>query len=167
MHFSQNGLRAAGATPGAPHLALRGETIIVARARLGQGRVLIVDDSAADCKFLMTTIRIIVGAGNDLVTAPSLRKAIDVLQATPVDLIFIDDRISGIEKFETSMPQVRQTGYTGPLVVVSGFLSPERRRKLFELGAVDAIHKDDIEGLRIAEAIVRAMTPATGEPQAG
>ena len=109
--------------------------------------------------FLMTTIRIITGAQDDLVTVPSLRKAVEALQAAAFGLIFIDDRLSGIEKFETSMPQLRKAGYAGPVVVVSGFLSSDRRRSLFELGAVDAIHKDEIEGLRIAEAMVRALTP--------
>ena len=59
------------------------------------------------------------------------------------------------------MPQLRKAGYAGPVVVVSGFLSSDRRRSLFELGAVDAIHKDEIEGLRIAEAMVRALTPVS------
>ena len=161
----RDGRLAAGATPGAPHLARRGAMIAQARTLLADRRVLIADDTAADCKYLMTTIRIIVGSDNDLVTAPSLRKAVDALQEKPVDLIFIDDRISGTEKFETSMPLLRKAGYDGPVVVVSGFLSPERRRLLFELGAVDAIHKDDIEALRISEAIVRALPPQVpGEP---
>ena len=164
MHFIRNGSLSAGKAPGAPHLARRGAMINMARARLGKGRVLIADDSAADCKYLMTTIRIIVGSENDLVTAPSLRKAIEALEANPVDVIFIDDRISGIEKFETSMPQLRKAGFAGPVIVVSGFLSPERRRMLFELGAVDAIHKDDIEALRVSEAIVRALAPDKPAP---
>ena len=138
--------------------------IAQARTLIANSHILIADDNSADSKFLMTTIRIIVGSENELVTAPSLRKAIEALQATPFGLIFIDDRLSGIEKFETSMPQLRKAGYAGPVVVVSGFLSSERRRLLFELGAVDAIHKDDIEGLRIAEAMVRALTPMPPQP---
>ena len=99
-------------------------------------------------------------------TAPSLRKAVEIVQATAVTLVFLDDRISGVEKFENSFPQLRGAGFTGPIVVISGFLSPERRRSLFTLGAVDAIHKDDLEGLRIAEAIVRALSPpSAAEPR--
>ena len=159
-------VRVASSTPGAPHLARRGAMIAQVRTLVAGSRILIADDNDADVKYLTTTLRIIAGSDVEILAAPSLRKTVEIVQANATTLIFIDDRISGIEKFENSMPQLRAAGYTGPVVVISGFLSPERRRTVFTLGAVDAIHKDDLEGLRIAEAIVRALSPAsTGEQQ--
>ncbi len=138
---------------------------MVARARgfLAGRRLLIADDNKDDVKHLSTTLGIIAGQGCEIVTAPSLKKAVELIAQQSFSLLFIDDRISGLEKFEHSMPKLRTAGYHGPVIVVSGFISPERRRSLFELGAVDAIHKDDLEGLRIAEAIVRAMGSGPGE----
>lgn len=153
------GLQVSSVTPGAPHLARRGAMIAQARTLIGTTRILIADDSTGDVKYMMTTIRIIVGNSVEILTAPSIRKAVEAVRSLAIGLIFIDDRISGTETFENSMPQLRDAGFGGPMIVVSGFLSPERRRLIFELGAVDAIHKDDIEGLRLAEAVVRALSP--------
>ena len=160
-----NGLQAAGTLSGAPHLARRGTVVAHARALITGSRILIADDNSADAKYLATTISLISGMQAEVEAAPSLRKAVEALRnGTPL-LIFIDDRISGIEKFEHSIPQLRGAGYSGPVVVVSSFISPERRRVLFSLGAVDAVHKDDLEGLRVAEAIVRALGNPDANPR--
>lgn len=159
-----DGRHASSTAPGAPHLARRGAMIAQARALVGNTRILIADDNTADVKYMLTTIRIIVGSDVEILTAPSIRKAVEAVQAKTIGLVFIDDRISGKETFEQSIPQLRGAGFGGPLIVISGFLSPERRRLVFELGAVDALHKDDLEGLRLAEAVVRALSPgASGE----
>ena len=156
-------IHTASTTPGAPHLARRGAMVGRARALLADRRVLIADDNAGDVKYLATTLGIISGHGCEIITAPSLKKTIEAIQQHIFALAFLDDRMSGIEKFEHSMPKLRAAGYPGPVIVVCGFISPDRRRSLFELGAVDAIHKDDLEGLRISEAIVRAMGCGPGE----
>ncbi len=166
MQTDAGRFQASSVTPGAPHLARRGVMISQARTLVGDTRILIADDTTADVKYMMTTIRIIVGNSVEIVTAPSIRKAVETVRSKAIGLIFIDDRISGIETFENSVPQLRGAGFGGPLIVISGFLTPERRRLLFELGAVDAIHKDDLEGLRLAEAIVRALPPPPGGYQA-
>ena len=155
-----------GAAAGAPHLARRGAMIAQARALIGNTSILIADDSTADVKYMTTTMRLIVGDAVDILSAASIRKAVETLQSKPVGLIFIDDRISGVETFEHAMPQLRSAGFDGPVIVISGFLSPERRRLVFALGAVDAIHKDELEGLRLAEAVVRALAPGSGGDQA-
>ena len=160
-----NRLQTAGKLSGAPHLARRGIVVANARALIAGKRILIADDNAADAKHLATTIGIISGMEALVETVASLRKAVEAMRTSKPVLLFVDDRISGIEKFEHSMPQLRATAYTGPVIVVSSFISPERRRVLFGLGAVDAVHKDDLEGLRVAEAIVRALGTREADPQ--
>ena len=53
---------------------------------------------------------------------------------------------------------IRRAGYTGPIVVISGELTRDRRSALIAKGATDTIHKDDLNSVAIAEVLTRIAT---------
>ena len=69
----------ASSTPGAPHLARRGEMINQARKLLNGCHLLIGDDDAADAKYMLTTLSIVSGADCTIESALSLNKVIAAL----------------------------------------------------------------------------------------
>jgi len=52
-----------------------------------------------------------------------------------------------------TIPLMRGAGYTGPIIVISGQVTHSRRSGLLANGASDVIHKDDVDSVRVAEAI--------------
>ena len=63
-----------------------------------------------------------------------------------------------------AIPFLRRCGYGGPIIVVSGQVDRLRRAMLVKAGAVDVIHKDDLDSVRIAEALTRASEAPPVEP---
>ena len=57
----------------------------------------------------------------------------------------------------TTIPFLRRCGYEGPIIVVSGEMTRSRRQELMVAGASDVIHKDDIDSVRISEALKTAF----------
>ena len=53
-------------------------------------------------------------------------------------------------------PSCAAAGYDGPIIVVSGAVTQARRSRLIAGGASDVIHKDDVDSVRLAEAVDRS-----------
>ncbi len=56
-----------------------------------------------------------------------------------------------------TLPFLRRAGYTGPVIVVSGQATRKRKSVLIEAGAADVIHKDEVDSVRVAEALHRVF----------
>jgi DNA-binding NarL/FixJ family response regulator len=68
-------------------------------------------------------------------------------------LVFLDDILKPSTNALQTMPLLRQAGYSGPIIVISGQVTHSRRSDLIAGGASDVIHKDDVDSVRVAEAI--------------
>lgn len=81
-------------------------------------RVLIVDD---DAQIVVSVVRLLAHSGLDVVTETSAARALDVLDASPFDLLVVDLRmpgISGVEMLriaERRWPNMRRALLTGAL----------------------------------------------------
>ena len=140
-------------TCGGSHLAKKG-LLVGARAKLGAASdVLVVEDEALDAERLTATLRVIFGYELRIHLAASATDAIDrVAQAKPL-LVFLDDILKPSTNALQTMPLLRQAGYSGPIIVISGQVTHSRRTGLIAGGASDVIHKDDVDSVRVAEAI--------------
>ena len=138
---------------GTGHLAKRSN---LSRARFRRSRpreILIVDGKEADAERLTATLHVLFGYQISIRWARSLAEAIAGFAEDLPSLTFVDDTAEPPNDALVSMAELRRAGYCGPVVVVSNTLTQTRRTRLLAGGAVDVIHKDDLDSVRVAEAV--------------
>lgn len=119
--------------------------------------VLIIDDSDVDANRLSATLRIVFGYDVQIKRAATIATALDlVLQEQPC-LIFLDDVLKPSDSATETIPLLRHANYNGPLVVVSGEVTRLRQVTLRAAGATEVIHKDEIDSLRLTEALLTIL----------
>jgi len=127
--------------------------------------VLIVEDENFDADRLRATLHIMFGYAIDVRRARTLGSALDCVIERQPELIFLDDYLKPSDNATHTIPFLRRCGYLGPIIVVSGQVDRVRRAMLVKAGAVDVIHKDDLDSVRIAEALGRiASAPPVERP---
>jgi len=140
-------------TCGGSHLAKKSE-LVRARAKLGAlTDVLIVEDEALDAERLTATLRVIFGYELRIHLASTVGDAVDQVIESKPSLVFLDDILKPSTNALQTIPLMRGAGYTGPIIVISGQVTHSRRSGLLANGASDVIHKDDVDSVRVAEAI--------------
>ena len=140
-------------TCGGSHLAKK-SLLLGARARLGAAHdVLVVEDEALDAERLAATLRVIFGYELRIHLVSTAGDAVDRVAETEHSLVFLDDILKPSTNALQTMPLLRQAGYSGPIIVISGQVTHSRRSGLLAGGASDVIHKDDVDSVRVAEAI--------------
>ena len=120
--------------------------------------VLIVEDETMDADRLKATLRVMFGYDVDLRRAATLARALDCIIARKPEIIFLDDVLKPSDNATQTIPYLRRAEYTGPIVVVSGQVTKNRRNDLLAAGATDVIHKDDVDSVRLAEALLRVFS---------
>ena len=125
--------------------------------------VLIVEDETIDAERLKATLRVMFGYDLEVRRAATLATALDCVLAKKPDLIFLDDVLKPSDNASQTIPYLRRAEYVGPIVVVSGQVTRNRRAVLLASGATDVIHKDDVDSVRLAEALLRVY--AAGKKQ--
>jgi CheY-like chemotaxis protein len=151
-----DGLRVVHRTAGCGHLAKRSDLASSRARHTLPVEILIVDDESLDAERLTATLRVVFGYGVPIRWACSLGDAIDSLAASPPSIIFLDDVLKPSEDALRSIPELRRAGYQEPIVVLSSAVTQARRSRLIACGASDVIHKDDVDSVRIAEAVDRS-----------
>jgi DNA-binding NarL/FixJ family response regulator len=129
--------------------------------------LLIVDDSALDARAIGALLRSAFGRDADVRHAASLMRAKNMLLERMPQLIVLDDVLPPKDRAEGSIAYLRQSGFAGPVIVVSGEMNRHRRLSILAAGASGVIHKDDLNATSLAEAVseigsTEAFTP--GEP---
>ncbi len=117
--------------------------------------ILIVEDDTFDADRLRATLRVILGYEPNMRRASTLGSALDAVIASQPELIFLDDLLKPADTASHTIPFLRRAKYEGPIVVVSGQVTRTRKAELIGLGATDVIHKDDVDSVRLAEALAR------------
>ncbi len=140
---------------GGRHLAKKSQ-LVRARAKLGALRdVLIVEDETLDAERLAATLRVIFGYELRIHLASTLGAAVNRVIESKPGLVFLDDILKPSDNALQSMPLLRGAGYAGPIIVISGQVTHARRSGLLANGASDVIHKDEVDSVRVAEAIAQ------------
>lgn len=126
--------------------------------------ILIVEDEAMDADRLKATLRVMFGYDLIVRRAATLAKALDAIIEKKPDLVFLDDMLKPSDTALVSIPYLRRADYAGAIVVVSGQVTKSRRNELLSVGATDVIHKDDVDSVRLAEALLRVFGTPVAEP---
>ena len=119
---------------------------------------LIVEDENFDANRLAATLHIMFGYEIRVRSAKTLGSALDAVIERKPEIIFLDDYLKPNDNATHTIPFLRRCGYEGPIVVVSGAVDRQRRTTLIKAGAVDVIHKDDLDSVRVAEAMGRVYS---------
>lgn len=119
--------------------------------------VLIVEDENLDADRMSATLRVMFGYGIEMRRAPTLAAAMDAVMARKPEIVFLDDILKPSDDASQTIPLLRRAGYEGPIVIVSGQASRARRTVLLTLGASEVIHKDDVDSVRLTEALNRVF----------
>jgi DNA-binding NtrC family response regulator len=117
--------------------------------------VLIVEDDANAADRLRATLHVMLGYNLVQRRATTLGSAVDCVIERKPEVVFLDDYLKPSDNASHTIPFLRRAGYTGPIIVISG----ARQTVLMTAGAIDVIHKDDLDSVRIAEALNKAFKP--------
>lgn len=142
---------------GGDFLTKKSEVVKVRQQLPKLQRVLIIDDEAFDTDRLAATLRVIFGYDLEIDRAATLSQSLEIVMKASPDLIFLDDILKPSDTAAESIPLIRRANYTGPIVVVSGQVTHKRSFQLKDCGAVDVIHKDDVDSVRLGEALIRVF----------
>jgi response regulator of citrate/malate metabolism len=127
--------------------------------------VLIVEDDTFDADRLRATLNAMLGYGLTQRRATTLGSAVDCVIERKPEVVFLDDYLKPSDNASHTIPFLRRAGYTGPIIVISGAVDRARETVLMTAGAIDVIHKDDLDTVRVAEALNKAFKPAAGVAQ--
>lgn len=140
----------------------------VTKVSHGSGRpteFLIVEDENFDADRLSATLHIMFGYAINVRRARTMGAALDCVIERLPEVVFLDDYLKPSDNATHTIPFLRHCGYSGPIVVVSGQLDRIRRALLMKAGAIDVIHKDDLDSVRVAEALARIPAAHTPGPK--
>lgn len=134
--------------------------VVRARASLRALKdVVVVDDENLDTDRMFATLRVMFGYDVGVRRAATVEAALGLVMAHKPDIVFLDDILKPSDDAAQTIPYLRRTGYDGPIIVVSGQVTRTRRTVLLAAGATDVIHKDDVDSVRLAEALQRIFAP--------
>lgn len=152
---------------GGDHLAKKSDMLKSRTSLPALKDIAIVEDEAMDADRLKATLRVMFGYEVELRRAATLGSAIDLVIARKPELLFLDDVLKPSDDASHSIPFLRRAGYEGPIIVVSGRVTRQRRTALLTAGANEVIHKDDVDSVRLSEALLRVLGPDTGSAAKG
>ena len=130
-----------------------------AKSRNGRGHfddILIIEDETFDADRVKATLHIMFGYDITIRHAASIDRAIDCVLDRKPQVVLLDDVLPPNENAVQTIAFLRKAGYEGPVIIVSDRASRLRSAQLRAVGAVDAIHKDNLDTVRLGEALARA-----------
>jgi DNA-binding NarL/FixJ family response regulator len=144
---------------GGDFLAKKSDVTLLGKTLPKIEHVLIVEDENSDADRLRATLRVILGYDIVVRRASTLGGALDAVIAKQPELVFLDDLLKPSDTASHTIPFLRRAKYEGPIIVVSGQVTRARKAELIGIGATDVIHKDDVDSVRLTEALLRVFKP--------
>ncbi|HRD77578.1 MAG TPA: response regulator [Hyphomicrobiaceae bacterium] len=122
--------------------------------------VLIIDDKTAEAASVAARLHLLLGYDIRIEHAKGLGRALDFLQKDCApNLIMLDDVLPPTDRAPSSIAFLRRAGYHGPIIVVGGLLTTAIIGAARAAGAIDVIHKDDLDTARLLDAIGKLTPP--------
>ena len=140
---------------GGDYLSKKSDIVNLSKQLPKLSNILIIEDETFDADRLRATLRVILGYDFTVRRAATLSAALEAVMTKQPELVFLDDVLKPSDTASHTIPFLRRAKYDGPIVVVSGQVTRNRRAELIGLGATDVIHKDDVDSVRLAEALAR------------
>lgn len=126
--------------------------------------ILVVDDESIDCDRMLATLRVMYGYAGEVRRAATIDEAIKAVMEKRTDLVLLDDILKPSDDATHTIPLLRRAGFEGPIIVISGQVTRTRRPVLLDAGASDVIHKDDVDSVKLLEAL-QALAAKSRRPE--
>ncbi len=120
-------------------------------------RIQIIDDDQFDADVLAGNLRKILGRDMEIDSVRSINALHKKWAGDLPDLVFLDDRLGHTGNANSNIPAIRKIGYAGPIIVVSGMMTRDRRSFMMRMGAFETLHKDDYDTLSLIEILLRVL----------
>jgi DNA-binding NarL/FixJ family response regulator len=117
----------------------------------------LIDDTQLDADVLASGLRKILGRDIVVDTARNLHVLHKLWATGKPDVVFLDDRLGHMGSAANNLPALRRMGFDGPIVVLSGLMTRDRRAEMCQLGAIEALHKDDLDTTRLIELLLQII----------
>lgn len=117
--------------------------------------ILIIEDENLAANRLVATLRGMFGYDLDVRRARTMSDALEMLLNRTPELVLLDDVLKPSDRAHMTIPIIRRANFNGPIVVISGELTRDRKAEVLAIGANDTIHKDDLNSVAIAEVLTR------------
>lgn len=108
--------------------------------------ILLIDDDPAEEMIFRAQMKKVVNCSINMLYASNMDDAVHLLQSgAAVDIVLLDNRLGPGEDFRESVPKLRQSGYIGPVGIISSSLTDPYFQTFEEYGADFRIDKAEFD----------------------
>lgn len=118
---------------------------------------LIVGGSKGDTRLLISLLRAALGRHVDAALAIGADEALRAYASARPELVLVRDNPDRAMNAAETIERLRAAGATAPVIVIHGALSARDAVVLRRLGVLDAIDADDLDSVRLFEALLKAV----------
>lgn len=109
-------------------------------------KIMLIDDDPAEELIFRAQMKKVVAYDIEMLYAVGIENAVEQFNnGAHVDLVLLDNRLGPGEDFRESVPRLRQTGYIGPIGVISSSLTDPYFQSFAEYGADFRIDKAEFD----------------------
>ena len=146
---------AVNARVGRDYLARRSWLIKNAHTAAMPTDIIVVDDNTRDIDRMASALRLMFGRDISIRIGKTLAAMNVLLREKQPDLLIVDDNLNHGLRAEATLAAAASHRFHGPIFIVTGMLTRQRMVELKKLGAIDVIHKDDLDSTRLREAVLK------------
>jgi DNA-binding NarL/FixJ family response regulator len=103
----------------------------------------------------------VCGYDVDIREVNSSRDAIEAVKARSPEVVFTD-HLSPTDTAFSTLLKLREVGYDGPIVVVTGLADRLKHMELLNAGAAEIVVKDDLDSRQIAATLAKIGDDSEG-----
>lgn len=108
--------------------------------------ILLIDDDPAEEMIFRARMKKVVAYDIRMHYAATLTDAVRMIgEGVPVDMVLLDNRLGPGEDFRESVPRLRQSGYIGPIGVISSSLTDPYFQSFQDYGADFRLDKAEFD----------------------
>jgi DNA-binding NarL/FixJ family response regulator len=119
--------------------------------------ILLIDDHVLFCESVARALS--AEFGFEVTYCGSIAEALQIVERSAIDVVLLDYDL-GFERGSRFLPEARRSGFSGPVLVVTAWVSGQEARRLIRQGAAGIFLKENSLGA-LAEAI-RAVAQGGG-----
>lgn len=111
--------------------------------------ILFVDDLQDEHILMQHKFFAFAGDQIQLICALDTNAAVQAILNNEIDLVLLDNRLDPEPDFKSSIPKIRNTGFTGPIGIVSSSIEDAAINEFDNYGADFRMGKDEIDDVSI------------------
>ena len=122
--------------------------------------IVVVSRQEATGNVIQSALRAVVGYETDIRVYRSVSEAGRGLSNPAPEIAFLsDDKTMSLDWCRLTLQSLRKGGLQCPVVFILDTISPQLSSQLFELGALDVFHRDEICGLNLRQSLLKLADP--------